>query len=79
MLCMFEVNKTMSLLTRTYTAPKRPWAMRPSKDAECAYFRTKAEGLTEAKAKGWSLDQDDGHAVFFKPTTTGTPVLFKTR
>lgn len=69
----------MPIPTRTAPAPKRPWAMRPNKDAECSYFLTKAEGLSKAKANGWTLDQDDGHAVFFKPITGGTPVLFKTR
>jgi hypothetical protein len=53
--------------------------MRPNRDAECAYFRTKAEAMIESKARGYLLDQDDGKTVFFKPITGGAPVLFKTR
>jgi hypothetical protein len=69
----------MSLPARKNPAPLRPWAMRPNRDAECAYFRTKAEAMTEAKARGYLLDQDDYHTVLFKPIAGGTPVLFKTR
>jgi hypothetical protein len=53
--------------------------MRPSRDTECAYFRTKSEVMTESKVRGYILDQDDGNTVFFKPISGGTPVLFKTR